>query len=92
MVPTLQITQLETGQYHGHVTCEEEVLGDIYEDSLEGIIRVASSDWNMPIEGMHIWYDHVSAGTIPADEMYQQADALSEQLHKLRDTIEDDSC
>ncbi|KKW69040.1 hypothetical protein AAV94_01105 [Lampropedia cohaerens] len=91
-VPTLQITEPESGQFRGRVTCDEEVLGEIHEDSLAAVIRVAAGDWGTPVEAMHIWFDHVSVGTIPRADMHAQADALAQQLLELRAAIEDDSC
>lgn len=80
MLLTLHILKIESGDYRGQVMEGMAHLGDYEATSIRECILLASENPLPDLAGFHLWYEHVCAGTVTADEMREAAEELADRL------------
>ena len=83
MLLTLHIIKIESGDYRAHVMEGVQHLGDYETTSIAEAIRLAAENPLPDLAGFHIWYEHISIGSVPADDMRRDPEALARRLVEL---------
>ncbi|WP_240933155.1 hypothetical protein [Diaphorobacter sp. HDW4B] len=82
MIPTLIIEKAAPGEYSVTVVDGDAEQSDFHAGSIMSAIRDATI--LMPkTQTFHVWYEHVSIGTIPALHMRHDAETLANKLKLL---------
>lgn len=80
---TLHIIKIESGDYRAHVMEGAQHLGDYESTSIGEAIRLAAENPLPDLAGFHLWYEHVSAGSVSAGDMRNDYEALARRLVEL---------
>ncbi|MFN9476754.1 hypothetical protein [Acidovorax sp.] len=83
MLLTLHIIKIESGDYRAHVMEGAQHLGDYETTSIADAIRLAAENPLPDLAGFHLWYEHVSVGSVTAGDMRSDSDALARRLVEL---------
>lgn len=80
MLLALHIVKIDSGAYRAHVMGGAVQLGDYQSSSISECILLAAENPLPDLVGFHLWYEHVSMGTVSAGEMRADAEALAKEL------------
>jgi hypothetical protein len=83
MLLTLHIIKIESGDYRAHVMEGTQHLGDFETTSIAEAIRLATENPLPELAGFHLWYEHVSVGSVTAGEMRSDPETLARRLVEL---------
>lgn len=87
MILTLRIHRAGPGHYHAAVLDGPEELGTLHAPTLGAAIQQCAQDWMPGLSGMHVWYEHVCAGTLPLSSMRTDPHAIAQQLMVLHGSL-----
>ncbi len=82
MIPTLHIHKLEQGLYRAELANTPEGEVEFDGPSISHIIRTTAAG-APPASAFHVWYEHVSIGTIPTAAMRHDAETMVQRLMML---------
>ena len=80
MLLTLHILKIGSGVYRARVMEGAVHLGDYEATKISECILLASGNPLPDLTGFHLWYEHVCAGIVTADEMREAAEELADRL------------
>jgi len=83
MLLTLHIIKIESGDYRAHVMEGAQHLGEYETTRIADAIRLAAENPLPDLAGFHLWYEHVSVGSVTVGNMRSDSEALARRLVEL---------
>lgn len=87
MILTLHISKIEPGRYRAAVLDGREELDEWGASGIGDAIRQCGQAQMPDLSGMHIWYEHVCAGTISMANMRIDPEGIAQRLMALHGSI-----